>query len=316
MGTLHFGTLINPSHSLEMVNFAVEQGIRQFDVSPLYGNGNALNILAQSLSQVDNDITISLSIGMQKQESELHGFGVVASPFYAKEVVQYITLFESTSKKRFGWIINIHARDENQKVESLAHEMKSLAARYSGIQFSISNVSPDDFCQLNKAFQLDNIEIKFLQVQASVFEQRLVLEALKSSNLKLIINRPFSRGLLTREYSPNVLRPNGSRSRLGSRLDHYLQGDNANALFEIRTYLTERGVDERLFSLYWLINRKGVKSIVFGARNMNQLAYLVSLKQTNANLMILEVKKFDEWMNSRLDLLKVVKTLPRFTFEK
>ena len=316
MGALHFGTLIKPSHSSEMVNFAVEQGVRQFDVSPLYGNGDALEILAHSLAHVDNDITISLSIGMQKQSSELHGFGVAAAPFHAKAADKYIRLFEQIAKRSFCWIINIHSRDENQKVESLAQEMKFVFTQYPGIKFSMSNISPDNFSQLNSALQLHDIEMDFLQVQASVFEQRLVLEASNFSKSKLIINRPFSRGLLTREYSPIALRPSGSRSTLGSRLDHYLQGENANALFEIRTYLSERGLDARLFSLYWLIGRPGVKSIVFGARSMSQLVYLESLKETNENVMMLEVRKFDEWINSRLDLLKVVRTLPRFTFEK
>lgn len=315
LGCLHFGNLIKADEVKDIVNYALKLGVNKFDISPLYGSGRAISVLGEALKGHDEEICISMSIGL-KARSSVYGFGVETEKFRAGYAKQKLEELRDIAKRDFNFIVNVHALHLEQSSRELFGELEELTYTYPRLKLSASNISPADFEGLRIEASDFGVCLETLQLQANPLEQRLIREAKRYVGLKLNVNRPFGRGLLIQNYSASGFRPEGSRASISERLNDYLKGPVSEALFSVRNFLVQREIDPVLFCLCWLLFQPGVVGVTFGVRTIEQIRFLSKVDLKTLSKLKEIVKEFDTWLLTRPDLGRVVYALPKFTFER
>ena len=108
------------------------------------------------------------------------------------------------------------------------------------------------------------------------FEFSLAETAMRE-DLGLLAYSPLAQGFLTGKYQGGAL-PEGARKTLFNRAQRYDRPGNAEAIDEYMKIAKDFGLDCGLMSLAFVLSRPFVTSMIFGARNMEQLRFDIACK--------------------------------------
>ena len=108
------------------------------------------------------------------------------------------------------------------------------------------------------------------------FEFSLAETAMRE-DLGLLAYSPLGQGFLTGKYQGGAL-PAGARKTLFNRAQRYDRPGNAEAIDDYMKIAKDFGLDCGLMSLAFVLSRPFVTSMIFGARNMEQLRFDIACK--------------------------------------
>lgn len=315
LGTLPFGSVLDIEASNLIISEAWELGIRAFDVAGLYGNGLASEILGNNLKNKSERPVYCCSIGLEQVSDKNGVFSVDVIPLSRHNIVKSVDQLLSKLLSEKIDVLNIHAPDFDTPLEETLAVLKDLKQLGKIERISFSNITPE-YLDLIQVVSLDlNLEIDRIQFHGNLLEQKLIWE-FSSKEVKqpeLFCYRPFARGLLTREYSNENLRPENSRASRGWRLNSYLTPEILRHLEEFNKLAKKINIPKTQISLAWLFELARVQGVVFGVRTLEQLNEIVPYWSTKITKdQMAEIYAFAN--NPEFDTLS--KSLPLVHFEK
>jgi aryl-alcohol dehydrogenase-like predicted oxidoreductase len=315
LGTLPFGSVLDVEASNLIISEAWELGIRAFDVAGLYGNGLAAEILGKSFKKKSERPVFCCSIGLEQVADKNGVFSVDVVPLSRSNVIKSVDQLLSKLLSEKIDVLNIHAPDISTPLEETLAALKDLKQLGKINQISYSNVTPEYLNSIQVASLDLDLKIDRIQFHGNLLEQKLILEfsSKRYEKLDLFCYRPLARGLLTRGYSQENLKPENSRASRGWRLNTYLTPEIIKHLERFDQLSKKIDVPKVQLSLAWLFEIARVHGVVFGVRTLNQLHEIYPYWSTRiTNEQISEIHAFAN--DPEFDTL--AKGLPLVHFEK
>jgi aryl-alcohol dehydrogenase-like predicted oxidoreductase len=314
LGTLPFGAVISSEYSKNLINLAWDNGIRNFDIAPLYGNGMASEIINACLGERKKNSEFWVSIGLQKQPDERGVFAVTTIKQNKVNILK--SVYEMLEKLQIDYIsvLNLHAPDDESDMCEVLETLSEL--KVSGIinKLSISNFNSVQLKTIKKAEIETGVNFDIFQIHGNMIEQKLINEFLnEKESREIFCYRPLARGLLTREYSNTNHKPENSRATRGWRLERYM---NSRFLLQIEKFQelsSKFNVSQGHLALYWIFNIANLDGVVLGIRTVEQLLDVTNYKHFDPSSELLS--SFTKYLND-YGFKEIASTLPVDYFEK
>lgn len=315
LGTLPFGSVLDAEASDLIISEAWELGMRAFDVAVLYGNGLASEILGKNLKGKSERPIFCCSIGLEQVADKNGVFSVDIVPLSRDNIIKSVDQLLSKLLTDKIDVLNVHAPDASTPLEETLGILKELQQLGKIDQISYSNVEPEYL----DAIQMTSVELDMkldrIQFHGNILEQKLIREfsSEKYAGLELFCYRPLARGLLTREYSQENIKPENSRASRGWRLNSYLTPKILKHVEKFDQLAKKIDVPKAQLSIAWLFEIARVSGVVFGVRTSEQLREVFPYWSTKiSNEQLDEIRAFA----NDPDFNTLSKGLPLVYFEK
>jgi aryl-alcohol dehydrogenase-like predicted oxidoreductase len=273
-----------------LVNLCLESGVNLFDTADVYSRGLAEEILGRALGARRDDVLVA---------TKLHG-RMGTGPNDVGQSRHHVQRACEASLRRLGTdridLYQIHGFDGRTAMEETLIALDDLVRAGKVRYIGCSNLAG---WQLMKALGLSerrNLE-RFVSLQAnySLVARELEHElapACLDQRLGILVWGPLSGGFLSGKYTRERSRFDGAR-----RAD---QGDPGTidetlgfaTLDVVREIAADRDASVAQVALNWLLARRGVTSVIVGARNEQQLRD--NLAATSWDLSAEDVARLDE----------------------
>lgn len=315
LGTLPFGSVLDTQASNLIISEAWELGVRAFDVAILYGNGLASQILGKNLKGKSERPIFCCSIGLEQVADRNGVFSVGIVPLTRDNIIKSVDQLLSKLLIDKIDVLNIHAPDISTPLEETLGTLKNLQELGKIGQISYSNVEPEYLDTIQIASLELDVRLDRIQFHGNILEQKLLQEfsAEKYQDLEIFCYRPLARGLLTREYTLENIRPENSRASRGWRLNTYLTPEILNHIERFDQLAKKINVPKAQLSLVWLFEIARVDGVVFGVRTSDQLREIFPYWSTKVSTdQLSEIRAFA----NDPDFITLSKKLPLIHFEK
>jgi aryl-alcohol dehydrogenase-like predicted oxidoreductase len=250
--------------AIEMVQYAVDQGITYFDTGDVYGHGRSEELLGQALASVRDDVTIATKVGYDFYNNPQAGHGELPKemdPDYLRDAVE-------KSLDRLGMdsidVLQLHNANVDEitpDVLELLDELQeegTIDATGLALGPSIGWLAEGDFAIEN--------EFDSLQLVWNVLEQEVgnhFLETIEEtgSSTSLIPRVPHSSGILNEQVTPET--ELGEGDHRGFRPDAWYE-TGWEKLDKLRFLeRAERDVERTMgqASIAWLLSHDAVATV-------------------------------------------------------
>lgn len=274
LGCLPFGSVVDPFESQKILESAWRQGIKNFDVATLYGNGFAADILRKTFSGQAEVPNYWVSVGLEKFPDPNGIFSVTVMKLSKQNVFKMVNIMlEKLSTDKIE-VLNIHGPDKTTPIGETLDALLELREAGKISKISISNFIPSELDDILKYENSSGVGFDIFQFHGNLLEQRLINEfeaTLRALSKKIYCYRPIARGLLGRGYSRVNPRPINSRSTRGWRLNSYLNYDLLSVLEVITSLAYKHEISEVEIALYWLLQERKIDGTIIGVRTIEQL---------------------------------------------
>lgn len=314
LGTLPFGGVVNPKYSKNLIDLAWDNGVRKFDIAPLYGNGLASEILTDSLGKRKKSSEFWVSIGLQKHPDNRGVFAVTTIKQNRINLLK--SVHEMLGKLQVDSIsvLNLHAPDDGSDMCEVLQTLFEM--KHSGLinKLSVSNFNSDQLKSINKAEIETGVKFNIFQIHGNMIEQKLINEfSSEKKSHEIFCYRPLARGLLTREYSSNNHKPENSRATRGWRLDRYMNSQFLSQVEKFQKLALNFNVSQSHLALYWIYKIANLDGVVLGVRTTEQLLDIIRYKNFDPSH---ELKtRFTDYLNE-CDFKHIASSLPLDYFER
>ncbi|MDA1141112.1 MAG: aldo/keto reductase [Planctomycetota bacterium] len=255
---------VSDEDSVSTIQLAFDEGINFFDTADVYGLGHSETLLAQALGENRHDVVIASKGGLAWDESGKTQKD--CSPGHLKRALE-----GSLRRMKLESIplYYVHWPDGNTPISAT---MTALAGfRDAGlIQYiGVSNFSQD---QLEEALQITYVDA--IQIQMSILDRTKALGILpvcQRAGTGLVTWGSLADGLLTGKFTADSTFPGNDHRSRSSNFQPPLFLDNLRKVEIIREVAARNGVSVAQVSLRWLLETEDVSTVLFGAKNPNQL---------------------------------------------
>lgn len=278
LGTLTWGQDTELEDARRMLSTLVDHGGNLVDISPMYGNGHAEEILGECLQNVDDrdDVVVSAHAGISWKNGQLvrdtSRRGLIAS-------------LESTLrnlKTTHVDVLHLAAPDPRtpfeETIETLAGFVQQGAVRYIGLAnhrgWQIARSA--QYLKDARLPHLTSISTDYSLLNRSV--EYDAVDCAQTFGLGIIAQAPLAGGVLTGKYRRTI--PPTSRAateHLGATVNPYLDDENRRIVEGVAKAADGLGRTPTDVSLTWLLTQPRVSAVLVGARTAAQFDQLVSL---------------------------------------
>lgn len=255
---------VDDKNSLDAINEAWNSGINFFDISDIYGFGNAESILANGLGTNCKDAIIATKFGLRKDD--LGNVVRDCSPKWLEEALH-------ASLKRLKIeqipIYLIHWHDGKTPIDELIKALNKYKDQGKIGRFGVCNFSQkqySEFCTLGG----DNIvQLPFSLVDTS--HDSLLQNASKEKNSITMAYDVLGRGILTGKYK-DTSSFSGTDTRSGHK---YFKGKNLNKNLKLVEKLedisNDYGVSAAQIAIRWVADMDFVDVTLVGCKTPEQV---------------------------------------------
>lgn len=281
--------------SLAVMDTAIRAGVNLFDTAPFYGFGRSEKIVGEFIAanKIRKKIIISTKLGL---DPDAPGFHNLKRDRMKKELEE--------SLRRLGTdyidIYLIHWPDPNVPIKESAVTMREFyesgVIRSVGVSnYSVSQMREFmDFCPLHAA-----------QPPYSMFDRGIendILPFCLKNNISVMAYSPLHGGMLTGKFfREGCIPPRDLRRKNMKDFSEPFYSAEKNAFEKIEGLAEACGISAAAFALAWLMRKKGVASVLTGARNTVQLAEnLTAVEAIPDKAVLLQADKILDDMGSEL----------------
>ncbi|MCU1549496.1 MAG: aldo/keto reductase [Glaciihabitans sp.] len=254
-----------------LIDIALEAGVNFFDTADVYSNGRSEEVLGQALAGRRDKVLIGTKATFRSEGTDVNDVG--SSRFHLIRALEGSLRRLETDHVDVYYLHGFDAVTPQEEVLSTLDEfVRSGKVRYIGC----SNFSG---WQLMKSLSVSErygwsrhiAHQAYYSLAAREFEWELMPLGL-DQKVGTVVWSPLSQGRLTGKIRRGKPVPGDSRLRVGSETD---QSGDEETLFRTVDVLDElaeeTGKTIPQVALNWVLQRPTVSSIIFGARNEEQL---------------------------------------------
>lgn len=317
LGALHFGTFIDEKQSAKIINRALDLGINFIETSPIYGAGKSETIVGKAIKERRKEVIISTKVGLKAITRQDETFGNEVERLTKEHIYSSIEKSLRALGTDYVDLYQVHAFDHNTPIEETIDAMDCLIKEGKTRIIGCSNYDDTEFkLAYNAAVKNKKNHFSLFQVHHNLIERRAedsVFPLCRQNNVGLIINRALARGILTGKYKNNMPIPENSRAKISNRVRRWLEPDMLKLVEELETFAQGYNRNAAELAIAWLLLKKEIAIVLFGARNIEQL-------ENNINAVNWRLSKNDrneiENIIKQSGLMQRIKSRPQTFFEK
>jgi len=288
-GWTHLG-VTNQQEANELVKNAVDNGVNFFDTADIYSDGVSELMLGKAIAGKRNDLIITTKFGFRMNDGP-NGDGLSR-----KRIIEACEASLKRLNTDYIDLYLIHSEDFITPLEETLGTLDNLVKQGKVRYIGCSNFYA---WYLMKALQLcekNNWEkLKVNQLYYSLLGRDIeneIIPACVNEGVGVMVWSPLHGGVLTGKYLEENKWP--ENARLKNPNDHLPYNiDKGNTILnELKKIALTKNCSVGQVSLAWLLNKKGITSVVIGAKNRKQLKE--NIKSSDVILSEDEMKILDE----------------------
>ncbi|WP_255170647.1 aldo/keto reductase [Natrononativus amylolyticus] len=247
--------------ALEMIQYAVDQGITYFDTGDVYGHGRSEKLIGQALAEVREEVTIATKVGYDFYNNPQAGHGELPKemdPDYLREAVEKSTERLDVETIDVLQLHNANVEEITPEVLELLDELEEeglIRARGLALGPSIGWLAEGDLA-IEEEF--DSLQLVWNVLEQEVGNHFLETIGRTDSSTSLIPRVPHSSGILNEQVTPETELEAGDHR--GFRPDEWYE--TGWEKLEALRFLERDG--ERTMgqaSIAWLLSHEPVASV-------------------------------------------------------
>jgi aryl-alcohol dehydrogenase-like predicted oxidoreductase len=274
LGCLHFGGYLNESESLDLISYAINQGINFIDTGPLYGNGLSEGIVGKAIRSCRDQIVLSTKVGLSRCRLADGSFGVEVVPLTAAQIRESL----DNSLKEIGTdyidVFQFHAYDPSTPLEESLGEMNRLIDEGKIRSIAVSNYNPNELKAVLDVIHRNSWQpIVAIETHYNVLERMVEQELLPlcdRNQVSIVPYRSLARGILSEKYSGGMI-PANSRAADSWRVRKWLLPETLAVVSSFADFAKQSGRTVTELALAWLYSKKNIGSVLIGGRDIGQL---------------------------------------------
>ena len=269
VGTMTFGGQLDEKAAIEIVHYALDNGINFIDTANVYTGGSSEIITGKALKGRRDEAVLATKIRFnitgKKNDEGLHRGHMISG-------------VEACLKRLdtdYLDILYFHAPDNNtpleETMEAAAQLIKAGKTRYIGV----SNYASWQIVDLIRASEkINGIAPAITQNCYNLITRSIdkeLVPCIKAHNMGLVIYSPIASGLLTEKHLSG--KPaEGSRMAINKQYnERFWKAANLNALQELNSIAKEAGMNITELAMNWCNSLSYVNSILSGMSSLDQL---------------------------------------------
>jgi aryl-alcohol dehydrogenase-like predicted oxidoreductase len=303
LGTMMFGRQVDEAESLKVIQRAIEQGVNFIDTADMYANGVTEEILAKGIKGVRDSLVIASKAGHIRKLAPKYGEQIVPGPidlarprafhpWPAGEQVspndmglsrKHMLQAVEAILKRLGTdyldIYYAHMPDYGTPIDETLRAMDDLVRQGKVRYLGCSNFRAYQLCKalwLSDKHNLARWDI--IQPPFNLLARDIEYELLplcQEEGIGIASFSPMAAGFLSGKYEKGKPPLEGHRfamAKQGFRYNEKYWTDlDFDAVVRLRKIAADHGMSLSRFALAWVLNKKGITSIVCGATSAEQL---------------------------------------------
>jgi aryl-alcohol dehydrogenase-like predicted oxidoreductase len=290
VGCNNFGGRIDESHTREVIDAALDQGINFFDTADMYADGRSEELIGRFV--VDRGHRSQVLIAT-KFGQDMPGQGRGARPEYVKRA------FEASHRRlRTDYIdlYQLHLPDPDVPIAETLGALNELVKAGKVREIGCSNFSAPQMVEAEKAAERRRGSARFVSVQNEYSllhrdPEKGVLAECERLGVAFLPFFPLMSGLLTGKYRKGEPVPEGTRVAKYERYRKLLTDENLDRVEALIAYAESRGHTTLELAISWLLANRVVASVIAGASSAQQVRANVSA--ANWNLGATELEEID-----------------------
>jgi aryl-alcohol dehydrogenase-like predicted oxidoreductase len=270
VGCNNFGMRIDETHSEEVINAALDQGINFFDTADMYADGKSEELIGRFLvgGGHRSDVIIATKFG-----NCMLGQGEGARPKYVRKA------FKASLKRLRTDYIDLyqqHIPDPAVPIAETLGALDELVKSGDVREIGCSNFSVQQLREAQAATALHPGSARFVSVQNEYSllhrdPEEGVLAECERQGLAFLPFFPLMSGLLTGKYRKGGPIPEGTRVAKYERYRKFLTDENLDKVRVLIGYAESRGHTILELAFSWLLAHRVVASVIAGASSAQQL---------------------------------------------
>ena len=303
LGTMTFGKQVDEPQALRIVERAVEKGITFIDAADIYANGVTEQILSKAIKGRRDSLVIASKAGHVRRWGPRYGEQPLGGPldlarpqpFPPANVGDHIGPNDSglsrkhllqaveTILERLGTdyldIFYVHMPDYDTPLEETLRAMDDLVRQGKVRYLGCSNFRAFQLCKalwLSDKHNLARWDI--VQPPFNLLTRDIEYELLplcQEEGIGVAVFSPMAAGLLSGKYEAGKAPSPDQRFGLGARgfkyNEKYWTDPDHAAVARLKQIAADHGRSLAQFALAWILNKKGITSIVCGTTSVEQL---------------------------------------------
>ncbi|WP_254762123.1 aldo/keto reductase [Natrinema marinum] len=193
--------------ALEMIQYAVDQGITYFDTGDVYGHGRSEELLGKALSEVRDEVTVATKVGYDFYNNPQAGHGELPKemePEYLREAVEQSLERLGVDSVDVLQLHNANVEEITPDVLELLDELEEeglIDATGLALGPSIGWLAEGDLA-IEKEF--DSVQLVWNVLEQEVGNHFLETIGRTDSSTSLIPRVPHSSGILNEQVTPDT----------------------------------------------------------------------------------------------------------------
>jgi aryl-alcohol dehydrogenase-like predicted oxidoreductase len=269
LGTLTFGGRTNEVDSLEIMDYAFEQGINLFDTADIYLQGEGEKVVGKGLKGRRDSIILATKVRIQMGKNS-NDAGLSR---------RHILSAVEASLKRLGTdyidLYYMHAPDYDTTLEETLDTMSCLVRSGKIRYYGVSNYAAWQIADIlalceRRGYVAPIVTQNVYNLITRGIEDELV-PFLKAHSMGMIIYNPIAGGMLTGKHKPGNPAVNTQFSNNKRYFDRYWIDENFTAVEKLTGIASGHGLSILQLAIKWCVQRKEVTSILTGVSSLEQL---------------------------------------------
>ncbi len=303
LGTMMFGRQVNEVESLRIIQRAIDAGVTFIDTADMYANGVTEQILSKAIKGCRDALVLASKGGHLRRLGAKYGMQTVSGPIdlarprhfhpwpagdqvgpndmglSRKHMMQAV----EGSLRRLGTdyldIYYAHMPDYDTPLDETLRAMDDLVRQGKVRYLGCSNFRAFQVCKalwLSDRHNLARWDI--IQPPFNLLARDIEYELLPlciEEGIGVASFSPLAAGFLSGKYEKGTPPLEGRRFSMASQgfryNEKYWTDIDFDAVARLKTIAADHGKDLAQFALAWVLNKKGITSIVCGASSLEQL---------------------------------------------
>jgi len=270
LGTMEYGAQANEKDSIEMVHYAIDQGINFVDTANVYQSGESERITGKAIKKKRDKLVLATKVG------SFFGKGPNENGLSRRHILEQVDASLKRLDTDFIDIYYMHRPDPNTPVAETLEAMDTIIRNGKVRYIGISNFAAWQACM----FHYEGIRrnLNFPVVSEMVYNpltrgiEQEYLSFIEQFNIGLVVYNPLAGGLLTGKYKDKKLESGGRFRLKKGYYNRYWNEENFGAVEEFSFLANKAGISLVELSMRWLHSQSCVDSILVGASKMSQLS--------------------------------------------
>lgn len=274
LGLWHnFGKYDQQANAEEILRTAFDLGITHFDLAnnygPPYGSAetNFGLLFKQNFQAHRDELFIATKAGYDMWNGPYGNFGS------RKHLISSIDQSLRRMQLDYVDLYYHHRPDSETPLEETAIALYDIVRQGKALYIGISNYGSEAITEMSKLLKELNVPFIINQARYSMLDRKIeknILPALIKDNLGCIAFSPLAQGMLTDKYINGV--PSNSRAaKSKTYLSTEIVEEKLPTIKKLNHLAQERGQKLHQMAISWLLQQKGITSVLVGASSSNQL---------------------------------------------